>query len=280
MTTVPTSRLCPRCHVLMASRADYCPACGTPVQPVASGVGTSRWPLIRNGHAAVGAILIVNVTLFAVSTWMGHPTLTEQGEKLLPSILGGEWYRLLTAGYLHQGLQFSRRLPAWMPLLQFLHITLNMMGLWNIGTLVEEIYGTRRMFALYTGATLVGFLLSAMWVPAIPSLGASAGVFGLLGALIAYGVVSKAPEARRLQTVCLLNAGIGFLMGGFFPMIDNGAHLGGFLGGFAVAWAAGLPRWVDDSREKLWSLISLTSLLVTLWALGQLFYATVRHLPV
>ena len=102
-------------------------------------------------------------------------------------------------------------------------------------------------------------------------MGASAGIFGLLGALIAYGVLSKSLVARRLQTVCLLNAGIGFIMGGFLPMIDNAAHLGGLAGGFVVAYLAGLPGWVDDTKEKLWGLLSLVSLLLTLAAFWELF---------
>jgi rhomboid protease GluP len=228
--------------------------------------------LMPNGKMAVGLILIANVLLFAVSTLAGTRALIQYGEKWLPAIQDGDWYRLITAGYLHQGLSFAPRTPWWLFLVQFLHIFLNMAGLYNVGTIVEEIYGTRRMFASYSAATLLGFIFSAMWAPRSPSLGASAGIFGLLGALIAYGVLSKSLVARRLQTVCLLNAGIGFIMGGFLPMIDNAAHLGGFVGGFVVAYLAGLPRWVDDTKEKLWGLISLVSLLLTLAAFYELFY--------
>lgn len=228
--------------------------------------------LIPNGKMAVGIILVVNVLLFAVSTFTGSKSLMQYGEKWLPAIQSGDWYRLITAGYLHQGLSLPGKTQWWLLLVQFLHIFLNMAGLRNVGTIVEEIYGTRRMFAAYTAATIVGFTLSAMWAPRTPSLGASAGIFGLLGALIAYGVLSKSTAARHLQTVCLFNAGIGLMMGGFLPMIDNAAHLGGLVGGFVVAWLAGLPRWVDDTTEKLWGLVSLVSLLLTLLAFGEMFY--------
>lgn len=233
--------------------------------------GWLRW-LTPNGKMAVGIILVVNVLIFLVNTATGPRALVQYGEKWLPAIQSGDWYRLITAGYLHQGLSFAPRTPVWLLAVQVMHIALNMMGLYNVGTIVEEIYGTRRMFASYTAATVLGFTLSAMWAPRSASLGASAGIFGLLGALIAYGVLSKSLVARRLQTVCLMNAGIGFIMGGFLPMIDNAAHLGGLVGGFLVAWAAGLPRWVDDTTEKFWGLASLVSLLVTVYAFGQLFY--------
>ncbi|MBL8240415.1 MAG: rhomboid family intramembrane serine protease [Bryobacterales bacterium] len=260
---------------MIDARTDHCAHCGIAVGAggfrIAKQSSISAW-LFPGGKLAVGLILIANVLLFAVSTATRSNTLMQYGDKWLPAILGGDWFRLLTAGYLHQGLSFSGRGPAWMPLLQFLHIFLNMAGLRNVGTIVEEIFGTRRMFAAYSAATLAGFTLSAMWAPRQQSLGASAGVFGLLGALIAYGVLSKSTAARHLQVVCLFNAGIGLIMGGFLPMIDNAAHLGGLIGGFAVAWMAGLPRWVDDTTEKLWGLVSLVSLLLTLLAFGELFY--------
>ncbi len=213
--------------------------------------------LMPNGKMAVALLLLVNSALYVAIAFAGARMLPQYGAKWLPAILGGDWYRLITAGYLHT---------------QFFHILMNMMGLYNIGPIVEEIYGTRRLFTLYTVATIVGFTLSAMWSPRVPSLGASAGIFGLLGALIAYGVHSKSFAARHLQTQCLMNAGIGFIMGGFLPMIDNAAHLGGLIGGFGVAYFAGLPRWVDDTREKFWGLASLVSLLLTLYAFYELTY--------
>ena len=210
-----------------------------------------------NGQMAVALLLLVNGAFFVAINFSGSRALVEYGAKWLPAILQGDWYRLVTAGYLH---------------VQFFHIVMNMMSLYNIGPLVEEIYGTRRMFTLYTVATFAGFFASSLWLPRAPSLGASAGIFGLLGALIAYGVLSKSLVARRLQTVCLMNAGIGFMMGGFLPMIDNAAHLGGLIGGFLIAWLAGLPRWIDDTTEKTWGLVSLVSLLVTFYAFFEMLY--------
>ena len=269
------SRLCPSCQALIDVRTDHCPFCGVVVGATGFRL-EKRAPLLDwlmpNGKMAMGLILLVNVLLFAANTFTGTRTVVQYGEKWLPAIQGGEWHRLITAGYLHQGLSFAPRTPVWVLVMQFLHIFLNMAGLRNVGSIVEEIYGTRRMFASYTAATILGFVLSAMWMPRVPSLGASAGIFGLLGALIAYGVLSKSLAARRLQTVCLLNAGIGLIMGGFLPMIDNAAHLGGLIGGFLVAWLAGLPGWVDDTREKLWGLVSLVSLLLTLLAFYEMFY--------
>ena len=211
---------------------------------------------------AVALLLLVNSALFVAIFVSGSFVLPEYGAKWLPAILHGDWYRLITAGYLH---------------VQFLHILMNMMGLFNLGPLVEEVYGTRRMFTLYTVATIFGFVLSTMWSPRTSSLGASAGIFGLLGALIAFGLHSKSFAAKHLQQQCLLNAAIGFAMGGFMPMIDNAAHLGGLAGGFAVAYLSGLPEDATAAKEKLWGLLSLASLLLTLLAFYELARRIMLH---
>jgi rhomboid protease GluP len=212
--------------------------------------------LIPNGRMAVALLLLVNSALFIAISFSGAHALADFGAKFLPAILHGDWYRLITAGYLH---------------VQFLHILMNMMGLFNLGPMVEEIYGTRRMFALYTAATILGFVFSSVWLPRSYSLGASAGIFGLLGALIAFGLHSKSFAAKHLQQQCLLNAAIGFAMGGFMPMIDNAAHLGGLAGGFGIAYLAGLPDNAPAAKEKFWGFVSLVSVLLTLLAFFELW---------
>jgi rhomboid protease GluP len=215
--------------------------------------------LMPNGKMSVALLLLVNSALFVAINFSGSRVLVEYGAKWMPAIVNGEWHRLITAGYLH---------------VQFFHILMNMMSLYNIGPLVEEIYGTRRMFTLYTVATVIGFFASAVWAPMVPSLGASAGIFGLLGALIAVGGHSKSFMAQHIRKQCLMNAGIGLVMGFVLPMIDNAAHLGGLAGGFIIAYFAGFPREYEDGREKGWGVAALTALLITLFA----FYELATHI--
>ncbi|MEO6759886.1 MAG: hypothetical protein ABIO24_10575, partial [Saprospiraceae bacterium] len=66
-------------------------------------------------------------------------------------------------------------------------------------------------------------------------------------------------------------AAIGFAMGGFLPMIDNAAHLGGLAGGFGAAYLAGLPDSASAAKEKLWGLVALVSVLLTLLAFFELW---------
>lgn len=207
--------------------------------------------LLGPNRMATGLLLLVNSALFLAVLLSKNEAFLLFAAKTLPGLAAGQWWRLLTAGYLH---------------INPMHILMNMMSLYNLGPLAEEMFGTRRMFTIWTVSTICGFLLSAVWTPA-PSIGASAGIFGLMGALIAAGVMSQHPYAKYLQQQLLINAGLGFLIGSLpmFP-IDNAAHLGGMIGGFGTAWVARFPRPYDDAREKLWSLVSIVSLALTIYA--------------
>lgn len=247
--------MCPHCRALIDGRIGQCPFCGAnvgarSVRPMDSGESFTD-KLIPQGRMAVALLLLVNSSLFVAIHWSGSMALPEFGTKWLPGILRGEWYRLITAGYLHT---------------QFLHLFMNMMSLYNLGPLVEEIYGTRRMFTLYTASTVAGFVLSALWAPLNHSLGASAGIFGLLGALISVGVHSKSFMAQQLRNQCLANAAAGLAMGFLLPMIDNAAHLGGLAAGFGVAYLAGFQQSESPGKAKLWSALAGISLALTLWA--------------
>ncbi len=207
--------------------------------------------LLGPDRMATGLLLLVNCTFFLAVLLSKNEAFPFFAAKTLPGLAAGEWWRLITAGYLH---------------IYPMHILMNMFSLYNIGPIAEEMFGTRRMFTIWTVSTIGGFLFSAVWTKA-PSLGASAGIFGLMGALIAAGIVSKHPYAKYLQRQLLINAGIGFFIGSLpmFP-IDNAAHLGGLIGGFATAWIASFPRPFDDSREKLWSILAMVSLGLTIYA--------------
>lgn len=149
----------------------------------------------------------------------------------------GEWWRFLTAGFLHGGL---------------LHIGMNMLGLYQLGNEVEELFGTHRYIAIYVFSTMTGFYTSYKWGTPL-SVGASAAVFGLLGAQIAYAVLRGSSHDKQYYTRIVVYS---FLMSAMlFGRTDNAAHLGGAVGGFGVAWLAGLPRIATDWREQLWQVI-------------------------
>jgi rhomboid protease GluP len=140
-----------------------------------------------------------------------------------PVFVLGRWWTVISANWLHGSL---------------LHIVFNMMWVRDLAPVIAEMYGPGRMVIIYTVAGACGFLLSSfgVFLPRIPfltgaglTLGASAAVFGLLGALVYYGrrTGSSLVHGEALRYAIIL----GF-MGFIIPGIDNLAHGGGFFGGY------------------------------------------------
>jgi rhomboid protease GluP len=139
----------------------------------------------------------------------------------------GRWWTVLSAGWLHAGI---------------LHIFFNMMWIRQLAPPTSEMYGPSRMVIIYTIGGIVGFLASSLagTLPFLPfflrgagfTVGASAPIFGLLGALVFYGRRTGSRivgEQARSWAVML------FIFGFIMPGIDNWAHLGGFAGGYGTA---------------------------------------------
>jgi rhomboid protease GluP len=141
----------------------------------------------------------------------------------------GRWWTVLSAAWLHGGL---------------MHIGFNMMWVRQLAPATAEAYGPARMVIIYTVSSITGFLLSsfagyylgALPIPflrgAIFTVGASAPIFGLLGALVYYG---RRGGSSLLGRQAVSYAVILFIFGLVFPGIDNYAHAGGFAGGYLAA---------------------------------------------
>jgi rhomboid protease GluP len=162
--------------------------------------------------------------------------------------LGHVW-TVLSASWLHGGL---------------LHIVFNMMWVRQLAGPVAELYGAGRMILIWTAASVVGFGLSSTasaFLPPIPILGshapftvgASASIFGLLGALVCYG---RRTGQRAMHQQVWTWAVVMFIFGAIMPGVDNWAHAGGFLGGFGAARALD-PLKPERSRHMLWALVCL-----------------------
>jgi rhomboid protease GluP len=144
----------------------------------------------------------------------------------------GRWWTLITAIYLHGGL---------------LHILFNVLWIRQLGPAVEELYGPARLAVIFTAAGAGGFWLSNF--ARVPfTIGASGSIFGLLGAMVAFGRqrggVFGSLVFRQYGQWALVLFILGFLM----PGVNNLAHLGGFLGGLA---AGAVVRPLERRRESL-----------------------------
>lgn len=148
------------------------------------------------------------------------------------------WWTLLSAGWLHGGL---------------LHIGFNLYWIRFLAPETAELYGPSRMVIVYSISSVTGFLASSlMGVPL--TVGASAPILGLLGALVYYGRrTGSSVVGRTAWSYALFMIIFGFLMGG---RTDNWAHLGGFAGGFL----AGLlldPRKPETGNHMVVALVCL-----------------------
>jgi rhomboid protease GluP len=175
------------------------------------------------------------------------------GAKYTPYIAAGQWWRLVTAGFLHGDL---------------IHIFMNSWALFSVGSQVEETYGTARYLVLYFVSTVTGFYASAYFSTSL-SVGASAALFGLIGAMIAAGMrlnssMGAAIRAQYTQWV------IYMLVIGLLPIfnIDTAAHIGGLAGGFALAWLMDTPRAIPRWTDTLWRVAAGISVALTALSFG------------
>jgi rhomboid protease GluP len=255
--------MCPHCRAFITTSDKVCPYCGEHVGPRAIDLrgGTQDFLAGFIPHARFNTVLILVINfglyiatvLYSMRSGQGNvldidiDTLLAFGAKFGPLIGAGQWWRLVTAGFLHGGL---------------MHILMNSWALFDLGAAVEEIYGTARMLVIYFVSNVTGFYLSALWNPRAPSIGASAAICGLLGAMIGLGLRDRSSigDAMRGTYVRWL---VFIMIISLFGRIDMAAHVGGVAGGFAVAYIAGQPRLTDSRVEVLWRVASWLSILLT-----------------
>ncbi|RXI99455.1 rhomboid family intramembrane serine protease [Anaerobacillus alkaliphilus] len=187
--------------------------------------------LFTYGKPVFTMVLLVNVlVIFGLMEYYGSSTslltLVEFGAKYDPLIYQGEWWRFFTAIFLHIG---------------FLHLFMNSLALFYLGSAVERIYGTSRFIIIYLTAGLFGSISSFAFNSQI-SAGASGAIFGCFGALLYFGVVHRKLFFRTIGknviVILIINLGLGAMI----PMIDNSAHVGGLIGGFLASAALHLPK--------------------------------------
>jgi rhomboid protease GluP len=142
----------------------------------------------------------------------------------------GEWWTVITAIYLHGGI---------------LHILFNLLWIRQLAPAVEELYGPSRLVVIFTVAGVVGFIASNLLSP-WPSVGASGSIFGLLGAMVAFGQKRGGTFGSMVLRQYGQWALLLFIMGFLMPGVNNIAHAGGFVGGFA----AGLVLALAERRAE------------------------------
>jgi rhomboid protease GluP len=211
--------------------------------------------LLINGGLFLAMMVFASKMGWGNGSEMDGRVLYAFGAKYREAILAGEWWRLITAGFLHGG---------------FLHILMNSYALFIVGSQVEQDYGANRYIVFYIFTTLTGFLASFYWTAAI-SVGASAGIFGLMGAMIVLGMREKSAYGNAIRNQYLLWAGLSFALAAFGDLaIDNAAHIGGLAGGLAIGYVAGTPRY-NRTVEQVWRGLAIGAVAVTVFCVGKWF---------
>jgi len=263
-------RMCPNCRAFITSDDKICPYCQA---QVGARVIDQRLPsdvlggLIPHERFVTMLILLINTGMY-VATMLrtqqqggggfGDPTLqtlVDFGAKYAPYIIGrGEWWRLITAAFLHGGL---------------LHILMNSWVLFDLGPQVNVAFGTPRFLAIYFVSSVTGYLASLYWSSAV-SIGASAGLCGLIGAMIALGTRERSAFGAALRRQYIQWMVYLLIFGLIIQGVDNAAHLGGLAGGFVVAYLAGTPGF-SEAIENFWRLAAGLSLALTAYAFFEMF---------
>jgi rhomboid protease GluP len=239
----PSSTLCPSCGTLVGVKDPVCLNCGRRypgmwglsaiLRDVGDDMGFATLVMWVCG-ALYLASLAADFEGVGTQGLLGFLSPTRQSLFLfgasgaIPVFRFGRWWTLLSAAWLHGGV---------------LHILFNMMWVRDLAPPTARLYGAGRTVIIYTVSAVAGFLASSLagaFLSFLPfflrgagiTVGASAPIFGLLGALLYYGRRGGSrlidQQARGLALAMLF---FGFVM----PGIDNWAHLGGLAGGYVTA---------------------------------------------
>jgi rhomboid protease GluP len=192
------------------------------------------------------ALVAVNVLVFVIMVATGVSPMEPKVADLLrwgadyaPRTTSGEWWRLLTATFLHIGV---------------IHLAMNMYVLWSAGRFVERLFGNAGFLIAYLSAGLAGSIASLVWSPYITSAGASGAVFGVYGALLGFlAREQKSIPGATLQSLGR-SAGVflayNLLWGVSAKGIDMAAHVGGLAGGFVAGLVLAHPLSREGARRR------------------------------
>jgi membrane associated rhomboid family serine protease len=163
----------------------------------------------------------------ATTGGIGGSSLLADGSVSRAAIADGEYWRLVTAGFLHAG---------------FLHLAFNMFALYILGSMLEPAVGRLRFGLIYAVSLLAGSFGALLLEPTAPTVGASGAIFGLMGAAV---VVTRNRGISLMESGLGLWIGLNLLITFTIPNISIGGHVGGLLGGAVAAFL------LFDVRQRL-----------------------------
>jgi len=215
--------------MITASVGFQCPDCA---RSGATRVHTAASLRAANRPIVTQALIAVNLVVFVLTIGAGSGMNRAGGQLIIDfglvglalgndGLVGvdtGEWYRIVTGGFLHAGL---------------IHVGFNMYLLWLLGSALEPALGRLRFGLLYATALLAGSFGVLIVSPTQLTVGASGAVFGLMGAMIiAQRSAGIDPWRSGIGGLVVLNVVLTFAI----PGISIGGHIGGLIGGLLCGW--------------------------------------------
>lgn len=260
------STLCPSCGKLVGVNDEVCWNCGRKrpgmwgltsfVRRLGQDVGFVQFVIVGTAFLYL-AMLVVDPSgiqkggLFSALSPSTESLIRFGASGYLPFFLLDRWWTVLSAGWLHAGI---------------LHIGFNLYWIRNLAPETAELYGPGRMVIVYSLSAVTGFLLSSTVQSFLGTggitVGASAPILGLLGALVAYGRrTGSSVVGRTAWGYAIFMIAFGFLM----PGVDNAAHIGGFLGGFLGGYLLD-PRKPETGNHLVVALLCLVATVASIVA--------------
>ena len=246
----PHPKICPACGALVGISATRCHECGANLRFSLAALSKKLSGIFGEYDAPITTVLLVsNILMFGVS-WLAIAAAGKGGGLSILWGVGGEtqyrlgssfpysifilheWWRLVTAMFLHGGL---------------IHIGFNMMALMQLGPAMEELYGSARYLFFYVVTGAFGFLVSAGM--GNHSLGASGAILGLVGLMLAVTTKRGGAYMHELRSRLISSVVILFVLGFMGMGMDNYAHGAGLAAGFGLGKLFA-DRQPMNSRER------------------------------
>ena len=203
-----------------------------------------------------GILLGINIFIFVILFMIAnfnedeYLSLINVGANIPELIREGQYYRIISSGFLHVGM---------------IHILCNMYSLFVLGPNIEHFYGKAKYLLIYLFSMIMASLFVMVFERNSAAVGASGAIFGLLGSLLYFGYHYRGylgnQVINQIIPVIIINLVIGFLFNG----ISNAAHIGGLLGGICVSFMLGMND-KDDKKNRI------TGAIITFILTGFMIY--------
>jgi membrane associated rhomboid family serine protease len=253
---VTTNSKCAKCATELSLTGEGTPLCCNDCgSPAGKRRGKSVTHILRE-YPATTFLLSINIALFFGMTLtsgsiinFGATLLVRWGGDFGPATIAGDYWRLITASFIHAG---------------FFHIGINMWCLYALGPICERVFGKLQTIAIYLLCGTSGLLLSLAHDPHTLAVGASAAIFGIAGSIVAGAKFSeltlRSAQKKTLIFIVVIFLVSSFAGGGSSSGVDNFAHIGGFISGLVI----GFPLGGFAHKRKIYQagIFAVTSLLI------------------